>query len=123
MKTQNNNQEAATNYSKTENEFSDNQDSKKMSNVAITKADDQKIEKTGDNMNNLDNTLQKQPDKVGIKQVELNTRLNKLAELNNNIITRWGMSKSDKELLRIDSKANQVKSYGSPSYGYGQCDA
>ena len=77
-----------------------------MSNVTITKADDQKIEKTGDNMNNLDSTLQKQPDKVGMKQVELDARLNKLAELNNSIIGRWGMSKGDKELLRIDGKAN-----------------
>lgn len=76
-------------------------------NVIITKADDYKIEKTGDNMNNLDNTLQKQPDKVGVKQLELDARLNKLAELNNTIMGRWGMSQDNKELLRIDSKANQ----------------
>lgn len=78
-----------------------------MSHVTITKADDQRIEKTGDKMNNLDTTLQKQPDKVGMKQAELDARLNKLAELNNSIIGRWGMSKGDKELLRIDAKANQ----------------
>lgn len=74
--------------------------------ITIVKADEQNIEKTGDNMSNLDTTMQKQPDKVGIKEVELNNRLNKLAELNNNIISRWGMSKSNKELLRIDSNAN-----------------
>jgi len=78
-----------------------------MNKVIITKADDQKIEKTGNNMNELDNTLQKQPDKVGVKQVELDARLTKLAELNNSIIGRWGMSKGDKELLRIDGKASQ----------------
>lgn len=76
-------------------------------NVIVTKADDYKIEKTGDNMNNLDTTLQKQPDKVGMKQVELEARLSKLAEVNNSIIGRWGMSKDNKELLRIDVKANQ----------------
>lgn len=78
-----------------------------MKNVTTIKADDQKIEKTGDNMNNLDTTLQKQPDKVDKKQAELDSRLIKLAELNNNIIGRWSMSKGDKDLLRIDAKANQ----------------
>lgn len=78
-----------------------------MSNVTITKADDQKIEKTGDNMNNLDTTLQKQPDKVGVRQTELEARLTKLSEVNQSIIGRWRMSKDDKDLLRIDAKANQ----------------
>lgn len=104
MNTNNNN---AANGSTTETEFLNNQNLNNMSNVTITKADDQKIEKTGDNMNNLDTTLQKQPDKVGVKQAELDARLNKLAEVNNSIIGRWGMSKGDKELLRIDAKANQ----------------
>lgn len=72
-----------------------------------TKADVQKIEKTGDNMNSLDTTLQKQPDKVSIKQAVLEARLNKLTEVNNNIIGRWMMNKGDKELLNIDSKATQ----------------
>jgi len=76
-------------------------------NTNITKADDQKIEKTGNNMNNLDSTLQKQPDKVNIKQAVIENRLTRLAELNNNIITRWGMSKNDKALLQIDAKSNQ----------------
>ena len=78
-----------------------------MNDLKITKADDQKIGKTGDNMDNLDTTLQKQPDKVGAKQVELDARLKKLTELNNTIIGSWGISKSDKQLLQIDSKANQ----------------
>lgn len=95
-----------TNNNQNETEFSNNLNHTKM-NATILKADDQKIEKTGDNMNNLDTTLQKQPDKVGMKQVELDARLNKLAELNNSIIGRWGMSKGDKELLRIDANSNQ----------------
>lgn len=97
----------STNNSTTETEFLNKQNFDNMSHVTITKADDQRIEKTGDKMNNLDTTLQKQPDKVGMKQAELDARLNKLAELNNSIIGRWGMSKGDKELLRIDAKANQ----------------
>lgn len=96
-----------TNNNQSETEFSNNLNQNNMNNVTITKADDQKIEKTGDNMNNLDTTLQKQPDKVGMKQVELDARLNKLAELNSSIIGRWGMSKGDKELLHIDTKSTQ----------------
>lgn len=96
------------NSNKKETEFFNSQNQNNMkNNVIITKADDQKIEKTGDNMNNLDTTLQKQPDKVDKKQAELDARLTKLADLNNNIIGRWGMSKNDKELLRIDAKSNQ----------------
>ena len=45
-----------------------------------TKADVQKIESTGDNMNSLDSALQKQQDKATIKQAQLEARLNKLAE-------------------------------------------
>ena len=104
----NTNNNAANNGSTSETEFLNNhQNQNNMDKVIITKADDQKIEKTGNNMNELDNTLQKQPDKVGVKQVELDARLTKLAELNNSIIGRWGMSKGDKELLRIDGKASQ----------------
>jgi hypothetical protein len=104
----NTNNNAANNGSTSETEFLNNhQNQNNMDKVIITKADDQEIEKTGNNMNELDNTLQKQPDKVGVKQVELDARLTKLAELNNSIIGRWGMSKGDKELLRIDGKASQ----------------
>lgn len=98
---------AAINGSTIEKDLLNNQNQNIMNNVIITKADDQKIEKTGNNMNELDNALQKQPDKVGVKQVELDARLAKLAELNNSIIGRFGMSKGNKELLRIDDKANQ----------------
>lgn len=96
-----------TSNNNNETEFFNTQNQNNMKNVTIIQTDDQKIEKTGDNMNNLDTTLQKQPDKVDKKQAELDARLTKLAELNNNIIGRWGMSKNDKELLRIDAKSNQ----------------
>jgi hypothetical protein len=61
----------------------------------------------GENLNNLGYTLQKNPAKINQRQVEINARLNKLAEINENIIGRWGMSKSGKELLRIDSQADK----------------
>ena len=104
MNSQSPNAQKFFNPSETE---SNNPNLTNMKTVSLTKLDDKKIEKTGDNMNNLDSSLQKQPDKVSIKQAELDTRLNKLAELNNNIISRWGMSKNDKELLRINAKSNQ----------------
>lgn len=102
-----NNSDTTNNSSTNETEFLNNQNQINMNKVIITKADDQKIEKTGNNMNDLDNTLQKQPGKVGVRQVELDARLAKLAELNNSIISRLGMSKNDKELLHIDGKATQ----------------
>lgn len=104
MNTQDQNTVEDTNFE--EVETSNNSTQTSLPNVTV-KADVQKIEKTGDNMNSLDTNLQKQPDKVSIKQAVLEARLNKLTEVNKNIVGRWMMNKGDKELLQIDSKATQ----------------
>jgi len=91
----------------TDGKATDAEFSKNAPGLIITKADDQKIGKTGSNMDNLDDNLQKQPDKIGRKQEELEVRLKKLNDLNSTILGSWAMNKRDKALLEIDSKANQ----------------
>lgn len=91
----------------TDGKATDAEFSKNTPGLIITKADDQKIGKTGSNMDNLDDNLQKQPDKIGRKQEDLEVRLKKLNDLNSTILGSWAMSKRDKALLEIDSKANQ----------------
>jgi hypothetical protein len=88
----------------TKTNFANNQNLKVKN---VTTSDNQPIEKTGDNMNHLDGTLQKEPDKVSAKQVELDARLKKLTEINNTIFGSLKVSKSDKELLLIDGEANK----------------
>ncbi len=61
------------------------------------------LEKTAGNLTNVGDSVNKQPNTIGEKQDEINKRLQRLDDLNKNIIGRWTMTKGDKELLQVDS--------------------
>jgi hypothetical protein len=68
---------------------------------------EQHLQIAENNLNHMNTSLQKQPDKVGTRQTELEARLKKLGEMNTNVFKRLVISKGDRALLQLDEAANR----------------
>ncbi len=85
----------------------DNSTTNNLKNIATgalaQQTNENPLEKTAGNLTNVEKNVNKQPISVSEKQDEINQRLKKLDDLNNNIIRRWTMTKGEKELLSVDA--------------------